>query len=60
MESPVQTLKDAGGMANNVDLIRLLLQERAWEQSDLGLHCLPSLNSKNLRSLQYNHTVGIT
>ena len=29
--------KIPNGMANSVDLIRLLLQE----QSDLGLHCLP-------------------
>ena len=28
--------KDADGMANSIDLIRLLLQK----QSDLGLHCL--------------------
>ena len=35
--------KDLDGIANNVDLIRLLF----WEQSDLGLHCLFRPNCAN-------------
>ena len=52
--------KDADGMGNCVDPDQTAPLEAVEEQSDLGLHCLPSLSVRKLRFITIEYLGRLT